>query len=92
MVAIQVQHLHTILDYSDYDLIQLGGPLSWGASSALNDKYGITGTEYENQAQDGFINAPTIEDELSTLKLAASKVLRKRLLSSIEFGMSYQRA
>ena len=25
------------LDYSDYDLIQLGGPLSWGASSALND-------------------------------------------------------
>jgi iron complex outermembrane receptor protein len=27
------------LDYGDYDLIQLGGPLSWGWSGALNDKY-----------------------------------------------------
>ena len=78
------------LDYSDYSLIQLGGPLSWGASSALNDKYGITGTEYENQAQDGFINAPTIDDELTTLKLAASKVLENDYLSSIEFGLSYR--
>ena len=78
------------LDYSDYDLIQLGGPLSWGASSALNDKYGITGTEYENQAQDGFINAPTIDDELTTLKFAASKVLENDYLSSIEFGISHR--
>ena len=78
------------LDYSDYDLIQLGGPLSWGASSALNDAYGLTGTEYENQAQDGFINAPTIEDELVTLKLAASKVLENEYFSSIEFGLGYK--
>jgi iron complex outermembrane receptor protein len=78
------------LDYSDYSLIQLGGPLSWGASSALNDNYGITGTEYENQAQDGFINAPTIDDELSTLKFAASKVLENDYLSSVEFGLSYR--
>ncbi|MGY8876005.1 MAG: TonB-dependent receptor, partial [Pseudoalteromonas sp.] len=78
------------LDYSDYDLIQLGGPLSWGASSALNDAYGLTGTEYENQAQDGFINAPTIEDELVTLKLAASKVLENEYISSIEFGLGYK--
>ena len=43
------------LDYSDYDLIQLGGPLSWGASAALNNKYGLNGTDYQNTAQDGLL-------------------------------------
>ncbi|WP_369676617.1 hypothetical protein, partial [Enterococcus faecium] len=68
------------LDYSDFGLIQLGGPLSWGASKPLNLKYGLVDADgedisgYKNQAQDGFINAPEINDELSTLKLAASKV------------------
>ncbi|ALS32876.1 TonB-dependent receptor [Pseudoalteromonas sp. NZS127] len=78
------------LDYSDYDLIQLGGPLSWGASSALNDKYGLTGTAYENTAQDGFINAPEINDELQTLKLAASKALENEYFSKVSFGISYR--
>ncbi|PCC12753.1 TonB-dependent receptor [Pseudoalteromonas sp. JB197] len=78
------------LDYSDYDLIQLGGPLSWGASSALNDKYGLTGTAYENTAQDGFINAPEINDELQTLKLAASKALENEYFSKVSFGVSYR--
>ncbi|MGB2708075.1 TonB-dependent receptor [Pseudoalteromonas sp. HL-AS2] len=78
------------LDYSDYDLIQLGGPLSWGASSALNDKYGLMGTAYENTAQDGFINAPEINDELQTLKLAASKALENEYFSKVSFGVSYR--
>ncbi|WP_372771508.1 TonB-dependent receptor plug domain-containing protein, partial [Pseudoalteromonas sp.] len=63
------------LDYSDYNLIQIGGPLSWGWSSALNEKYGVVGTEYENQLQDGFLNTPEVDDELNALKLAASKVV-----------------
>jgi len=78
------------LDYSDYGLIQLGGPLSWGTSAALNDKYGLRDTPYENTAQDGFINAPEINDELSTLKLAASKVLDSEYFSKVSFGMSYR--
>ncbi|KHM46451.1 ligand-gated channel protein [Pseudoalteromonas distincta] len=84
------------LDYSDYSLIQLGGPLSWGSNKALNNKYGLVDADgndisgYKDQAQDGFINAPTIEDELTTLKLAASKVLENEYFSSIEFGMSYK--
>ncbi|MGO2130739.1 MAG: TonB-dependent receptor [Pseudoalteromonas prydzensis] len=78
------------LDYSDYGLIQLGGPLSWGASKALNDKYGLTGTSYENTAQDGFINAPEINDELTTLKFAASKVLESEYFSKVSFGISYR--
>lgn len=78
------------LDYSDYDLIQLGGPLSWGASAALNDKYALSGTPYENTAQDGFINAPEINDELTTLKFAASKVLENQYFSKVSFGISYR--
>lgn len=78
------------LDYSDYDLIQLGGPLSWGWSSALNEQYGVVGTEYENQLQDGFINTPTIDDELNALKLAASRDLDNDYISKVSFGTSYR--
>ncbi|MEO9944511.1 TonB-dependent receptor [Paraglaciecola sp.] len=83
-------HFTHELDYSDYNLIQLGGPLSWGWSSALNDQYGVTGTEYENQLQDGFINAPNIDDELMALKLAASMEVDNDFISSVDFGMSYR--
>ncbi|MCG7565117.1 TonB-dependent receptor [Pseudoalteromonas sp. CnMc7-15] len=78
------------LDYSDFNLIQLGGPLSWGSSAALNNQYGLTGTPYENTAQDGFINAPEVEDELTTLKLAASKAMDNAYISGVEFGVSYR--
>jgi iron complex outermembrane receptor protein len=78
------------LDYSDYSLMQLGGPLSWGWSSALNEKYGVVGTDYENQLQDGFINAPTIDDELTALKFAAAHEIENDVISSVEFGVSYR--
>ncbi|MEL0635146.1 hypothetical protein V6237_20720, partial [Pseudoalteromonas carrageenovora] len=51
---------------------------------------GLTGREYEIQALDAFINAPTIEDELVSLKLAVSKVLENEYISSIEFGLGYK--
>jgi len=78
------------LDYSDYNLIQLGGPLSWGWSGALNDAHNITGTEYENQAQDGFINTPTIDDELTSLKFAASQEIDSDFISDITYGVAYR--
>ncbi|UOB74909.1 TonB-dependent receptor [Pseudoalteromonas sp. APM04] len=78
------------LDYSDYNLIQLGGPLSWGGSKALNDKYGLTDTPFQNTAQDGFINAPEVNDELTTLKLAATKILDNEYVNAFKFGMSYR--
>ena len=78
------------LDYSDYNLMQLGGPLSWGWSGALNEKYGVVGTEYENQLQDGFINAPTIDDELTSLKLAASQEIESDFITDISYGIAYR--
>ena len=62
--------------------------MSWGWSSALNDKYGVTGTEYENQLQDGFLNTPSIDDELTSLKLAASKELESDYFTGVKFGVS----
>ncbi len=78
------------LDYGNFDLIQLGGPLSWGWSQALNDKFGVTGTEYENQLQDGFINAPSIDDELKAIKFAATQQIESDVISSITYGVSYR--
>ena len=78
------------LDYSDYDLIQLGGPLSWGWSGALNEKYGVVGTEYENQLQDGFINAPSIDDELLSLKMAANQEIDSDFITDISYGIAYR--
>ena len=78
------------LDYSDYNLIQLGGPLSWGWSGALNDKYGVTGTPYENQLQDGFINAPSIDDELTSLKFAANQEMDLGFITDISYGVAYR--
>ncbi|TWX72223.1 TonB-dependent receptor [Colwellia sp. C1TZA3] len=78
------------LDYSDYNLIQLGGPLSWGWSGALNDQYGVTGTEYENQLQDGFINTPSIDDELMSLKFAASQEIDSNFITEITYGVAYR--
>ncbi|MBB3169628.1 TonB-dependent receptor [Simiduia aestuariiviva] len=78
------------LDYSDYNLIQMGGPLTWGWSQALNDKYNIGGTPLENTAQDGFLNAPEIDDELSSLKLAATQMVDAGIVNSIQYGLSYR--
>ena len=78
------------LDYSDYNLIQLGGPLTWGWSGALNDKFGITGTPLENSAQDGFINAPEIDDELKALKFAATQEIDTEVFTDVTYGVSYK--
>ncbi|MGB0898671.1 MAG: TonB-dependent receptor [Psychrobium sp.] len=78
------------LDYSDYDLIQLGGPLTWGWNGALNDKFNTAGTPYENAAQDGFINAPEIDDELMSLKLAATQQIDSEVVSDITYGVSHR--
>jgi iron complex outermembrane recepter protein len=78
------------LDYGDYNLIRLGGPLTWGWSSALNEEYGITGTALENTAQDGFLNTPEIDDELMSLKLAATHAVELGIINEISYGVSYR--
>ncbi|WP_026375079.1 TonB-dependent receptor [Aestuariibacter salexigens] len=69
------------IDYSDPSIIQLGNPQSWGWGNLLDPD--------SQDDQDGFINTPEVEDELTTLKLAASRVLDSGVVSSVEFGVYY---
>ena len=76
------------LDYSDTSLIQLGGPLTWGWQQSLNEKFNAVGTEFENTAQDGFLNAPNIDDELTAIKLAATTQVDAGMITSVQYGVS----
>ena len=76
------------LDYSDTSMIQLGGPLTWGWQQSLNDKFNIIGTEFENTAHDGFLNAPNIDDELTAIKLAATTQVDAGMVTSVQYGLS----
>ncbi|WP_031570111.1 TonB-dependent receptor [Rheinheimera texasensis] len=80
------------LNYGDYNLIKLGGPRSWGWSTALNQKFGVVGNDlYENTAQDGFINAPTVDDEMNAFKLAATQMLEDAgMFTKMHYGASYK--
>jgi iron complex outermembrane receptor protein len=80
------------LNYGDYNLIKLGGPRSWGASTALNNKYGLTESSiYYNSAQDGFLNTPTVDDELSALKVAATQLLDDAgMFTKVSYGASFK--
>ena len=65
------------LDYSDTDLFKLGGALSWGNSVVNSD------------GQDGFINTPSVDDELKALRLSAEHVVESDIITSVEFGVNY---
>lgn len=66
------------LDYSDDSMFQLGGAQAWG-----------NGTTVLNDAQDGFINLPHIEDELTTLRLSAKGAVDFAFVDGLEFGVYY---
>ncbi|WP_192022761.1 MULTISPECIES: TonB-dependent receptor [Shewanella] len=64
------------LDYSDPDLVRLGGAFSWGPGSI------------DSNMQDGFINKPEIEDELKSLRLGSTYTFDDGFMRSIEFGVN----
>ncbi len=74
----QSVNLNPMLDYGDHNVIQLGNPQCWGGGN-LTDPDSC-------EDQDGFINTPTIDDELTTFKLAAQRMLNNDFISSVEFG------
>ena len=66
------------LDYSDPNLIKLGGAFNWGNSNVM-----------PTDAQDGFVNTIDIDDSLKTFRLGAEYYIDGDVLSSIEFGLHY---
>ncbi len=68
------------LDYSNYNLVRLGGPLNWG-----NPVFG----DWTTNEQDGFLNMPELTDEITALKLAAEFKFENDFISSVETGINY---
>ena len=86
-------------DLTDFNVMQLAGPQGWGGGMApLADQLCPTAADCtdadgnvlsHSNAQDGFVNEPDFDEELDTIKLAASRPLDWGALSNIEFGVYY---
>ncbi|WP_129777007.1 TonB-dependent receptor [Peristeroidobacter soli] len=64
------------LDYANANQIFLTSPQGWGGNA-------IAG------GQDGFINSPNIKDELTALRISASRELDNGLLKAVDVGVNY---
>ncbi|QVM82710.1 TonB-dependent receptor [Novosphingobium decolorationis] len=72
-----------LLDYADYDLIQLTSPQGWGGTQIGPDGTTITG------GQDGYYNDRKIRDELWQLRLEVAKEIDRGPLRSVQAGLNY---
>ncbi len=79
-------------DFSDFDLVRLAGPQAWGGGLvAFQDQFtghGVDGVNYFN-AQDGFINEATFEEELDSVRLEATRFFEDGLITAVNFGVQY---
>lgn len=69
-------------DYTDPDVIRLAGPQAWGGAIAP-----LVGGN--SNAQDGFVNNPSFEEDLDTLRLSAKGEIDFSILDSVEVGVAY---
>ena len=69
-----ITRFNPTLDYGDFNLIRLTSPQGWGGDI-------IPG------GQDGYLNNPTVNDELTGLRLAAERDLDVRGIVGMEFGL-----
>lgn len=63
------------VDYADPNLIQLTSPQGWGGNAVAG-------------GQDGFINSPNTDDELTAFRLSAARELGG-IFKSVEIGANY---
>ena len=83
-----------MVDLTDFDLVRLAGPQAWGGALAPVDQFAEqTLPDGSNigppQAQDGFVNQPVFEDELTTIRLEASTLIERPFMKEITFGVNY---
>jgi iron complex outermembrane receptor protein len=69
-----ITRFNPTLDYGDFNLIRLTSPQGWGGDI-------IPG------GQDGYLNNPTVNDELTGLRLAAERDLDVSGIVGMEFGL-----
>lgn len=71
-----VTHLTSTLNYADPNLIRLTSPQGWGSDVVPG-------------GQDGYLNTPTINDEIKAIRLTGRRELHQSPFSSIDFGVNY---
>jgi iron complex outermembrane receptor protein len=83
-----------LVDLTDFNLVRLAGPQSWGGAMAPIEQFAevtlpdgsVIGPP---QAQDGFVNAPFFEEDLTTLRLDFDRVLDWSIFREVTFGVNY---
>ena len=81
-------------DLSDFNLIRLAGPQAWGGAMAPIQQFAqvtlpdgsVIGPP---QAQDGFVNEPFFDEDLTTIRLDATRTLDWSIFQQINFGVNY---
>ncbi|HEY8938887.1 MAG TPA: TonB-dependent receptor [Cellvibrio sp.] len=86
-------------DFSDYNLVKLAGPQTWGGGMAPISKFsaanvhtkGAHGEDLDyNNAQDGFINEAVFEEKLDTLRLEATQKF-DTFIAAVNVGLQYSK-
>jgi iron complex outermembrane receptor protein len=71
-----VVRLTSTINYADPNLIRLTSPQGWGGDI-------IPG------GQDGYLNTPTVTDEIKAIRLSGRREMHQSPFSSIDFGFNY---
>ncbi len=72
-------------DLTDPSLIRLAGPQSWGPTLKNEDGEQV----YFSNQQDGFLNQPVFEEELSTYRVSTEGFVEWGMFTGVEFGAIY---
>jgi len=83
-----------LVDLTDPNLIRLAGPQGWGGAMAPIEQFAevtlpdgsVIGPP---QAQDGFVNEPAFEEDLTTVRLEATRAFDWALFKAVNFGVNY---
>ena len=71
-----VTRFTSLLDYADPNLIRITSPQGWGG-------------DVIPEGQAGYMNTPTVTDEIKAVRLTAERFLNEAAFSSVEFGFNY---
>lgn len=74
-------------DYSNPDLIYLAGPQNWGG--AVSPVFVDPDGNKRSDQQDGFVNNPTFDEELTSLRLQADGEVEFGIVTGVTVGANY---
>lgn len=82
------------LDLTDFNTIRLAGPQAWGGGMSQvaafqADPNGAFPNVGPSEAQDGFVNEPIFDEELTTVRLEATRPLDFGIITQLEVGVYY---